>query len=448
MFTRFKQLTWKASLLATIVNMVGFTIAFAASGDLDTTLDGDGMVTTDFGVPGRFDNAQDVALQADGKIVAAGYSNKRSLSDEDFALTRYNPNGSLDTTFSGDGRLVTNFGGVERAWAIAVQSDGKIVVTGSTCNPTTQLCDLALARYNTNGTLDTTFSGDGKQITDFGGGSNGTLGGLVIQADGKILVAGYMGTATDFNFAVYRYLSNGSLDPSFSGDGKASFGFGSGRQDAATALAIQPDGKIVVAGYSGDMNGENHNFAIARLNANGSLDATFSGDGRQGTDFGGDDFAYGLALQPDGKMVIVGQKFDFTNDKYPSAIARYNSDGTLDDTFGQLLASGKRSGKRVYGILPGAFSFAADVAVQLDGKIVVAGATDAGGLFNFALVRLNGDSSFDTTFSGDGKVTVDFGSDERAFALALQPSDGKYVLGGVTYLDGTQSDFALARVLP
>jgi uncharacterized delta-60 repeat protein len=430
MFAQFKRLTWKAGLLAALVSLLGFTIALAASGDLDTTFDGDGKVTSyvDPAHPGRMDSSQAIAIQTNGKIVAVGGSYSVV---SDFALIRYNPKGSLDATLSGDGRLLTNFGGNDVAYDVAVRSNGKIVVAGETCAGESN-CNVALARYNGDGTLDTTFSGDGKQITDIGGGNNGSKGGLAILPSGMIFVAGYVWNGTDYDFAVYRYNGDGS------GAGMVNIGFGPGRQDYAQDLVIQADGKIVVIGFSGDANLQNTNFAVARFNPNGSLDPTFSGDGRQTTNLGGDDVAIGVALQADGKIVAAGQKDTFSAGYF--ALARYNTDGSLDTTF-------NASGKKAFSFGPG-YSFARDVVVQSDGRIVLMGFSENGSNnLEFALARLNSSGSLDTTFSGDGKVMIDFGGNDGGTALALQPSDGKYVLVGNTN-DGFQADFALARVLP
>jgi uncharacterized delta-60 repeat protein len=438
MFAQFKYLTWKASLIATVMGLLGFTIALAASGDLDTTFDGDGRVTS-FVVPsdpGRSDQIEGIAIQPDGKIIVAGNSFVSSPSNSDFALVRFNSNGSLDTTFSGDGRLLTNFGNLDYAFDVALQSNGKIVAAGQKC--VSGLCDVAIARYNPNGTLDVTFSGDGKQISDFGGRNNGSFGGLAIQSNGKIVVAGYLHKGTDTDFAVYRYLPDGTLDTAFSGDGRVNFGFGAGRQDVAQDLVIQGDGKILVAGYSGDASSSNKNFAIARLNANGSLDTTFSGDGRNMTNFGGEDLGMGIALQPNGKILVAGEQS--TGDLI--ALARYNPNGNLDATF-------NGTGRKSFAMIAGKPSSGRDVVVQSDGKIVVIGFVGADTSIDFALARLNSSGSFDTTFSGNGKVTVDFaGGDDFGLGLAVQPSDGRYVLAGYTIDSAFQSDFALARVLP
>lgn len=441
MFGHIKRFTWKAAPLALIVTLLAFSVALAASGDLDGSFDGDGLVTTNVvpSNPGRNDYAYGLAIQlSNGKIVAVGYSGT-STSSYDFAVTRYNVDGSPDKTFSGDGRLITNFGGQDYAYDGVVQPDGKIIAAGNKCNNDSTNCNVALARYNTNGTLDTSFSGDGKVVTDYDGGNNGAYG-LTLQPDGKIVVVGYMWNGMDYDFAFYRYNTNGTLDKTFSGDGKAHGNFGSGRQDAATDVVIQSDGKIVAAGYTGDANHTNYNFAIARLTPNGLADASFSGDGRKTTNFGADDYGEALALQPDGKIVVVGRRSTPPYIFY-FAMARYNTNGNLDTTF-------NGTGKKVFGFPPGTNSSAEDVIVQSNGKIVVMGsAQHTGGTSEFALARLTPTGALDASFSGDGKSTIDFGGYEFGLALALRPSDGKYVLGGYT-IGGSQTDFALARVLP
>ena len=441
MFVQFKRLTWKASLLTIIISILAFTIALAASGDLDPTFDGDGLVTSYASEPWKSDLAQSIAIQANGKIVAAGISNY-GYATSNFAILRYNTDGSLDTAFGGDGRVLTNLGNNDGANDVAIQSNGKIVAAGRTCLG--YYCDVALARYNAGGSLDTTFSGDGKQITDFGSTDNGSDGGLAIQPDGKIVVGGYVHNGTDRDFAVYRYNANGSLDTTFSGDGMLKFGFGAGRWDTAFDLALQSDGKIIVIGetYNPNSGFLDRNFALARLNTDGSLDVTFSGDGRQTTNFGNDDRAYGVTLQMDGKAVVVGMKSN--GDLRFFALARYNVDGSLDTTF-------NGTGRKVFSIIAGTSSSAEDVIVQSNQMIVVAGSavnSPEGGSFDFAMVRLNPDGALDTTFGEDGKVIIDFGGTDFAASLAVRPADGKYVLGGYAYGDLSEDHFALARVLP
>ena len=237
-----------------------------------------------------------MALQADGKIVAVG------TGSADFTLARYNPNGSLDPTFSGDGTQRTPWGGNGIANGVAIQADGRIVAVGGE----TARIDFALARYNPNGSLDTSFSGDGKQMTDFGGddlANNDEANAVALQGNKIVAVGAGLVGANVGDFATARYNPNGSLDTSFSGDGKQTTDFGG--DDLANDVAIQANGRIVTAGIAtGGATG--NDFALTRYNSNGSLDPTFSGDGRRRSNFGGSDVAYGVALQGDGRIVAVG----------------------------------------------------------------------------------------------------------------------------------------------
>jgi uncharacterized delta-60 repeat protein len=216
---------------------------------LDPAFSSDGLVTTNFsGYHG--DSAYALALQPDGKLVAAGDTFSGIYST--FALARYNPDGSLDATFSGDGKLTTGFAGTHAAaYALVMQPDGKLVAAGQSGG------NFALARYNPDGSLDATFDGDGKVVTSLGG--YGSALALILQSDGKLVAAGYSSN----NFALARYNLDGSLDTSFDGDGKLTTDFFGGT-DEASALALQPDGKLVAAGRAGS------GFALA-LNPDGSL---------------------------------------------------------------------------------------------------------------------------------------------------------------------------------
>ena len=295
--------------------------AYGQAGALDTTFGGDGRVQTNFTT--RVDYASDVVVQpVDGKIVAAGVVSGASGR---FALVRYNTNGTLDTTFGGDGRVVTDFfsWSVDVAYDVVLQpGDGKIVAVGRAGGLGGT---IALARYNPNGTLDTSFGGDGKVRTNFTGGDDFAFGSD-IQADGKIVVAG-RAAGLGGRIAVARYNPNGTLDTSFSADGKVVTNFTRG-DDRADLLAVQADGKVVAAGTAGYF-GSNARFALVRYNPNGSLDTSFSGDGRVWTNFTtGFDGAFGVAVQAaDGRIVAAGQA------GLTLALARYNVNGTLDASF-------------------------------------------------------------------------------------------------------------------
>jgi uncharacterized delta-60 repeat protein len=419
------------------------TWAAERSGQLDPAFGVRGKVLTDF--RGSFDGVHALAIQSDGKIVAAGHSTATGTSPSDFALARYNSQGRLDRQFGVDGKVLTDFGpGNDFANAVAIQSDGKIVAAGYSFASGT--ADFALARYNSDGTLDATFNATGKVLTDLSGAGGDFANALAIQPDGKIVVAGISDqSGTSFDFALARYNSDGTLDATFNATGKVLTDLsGAGSADVARALAIQPDGKLVVAGSS-NASGTSDDFALARYNPDGTLDATFNATGKVLTDLSGSgsaDLAYGLAIQSDGTIVAAG--FSIATGNYDFALARYNPDGTLDDTFnatGKVLTdlSGAGSADLAYGL-----------AIQSDGKIVAAGSSFAGGTsYDFALARYNPDGTLDATFNATGKVLTDLsgsGSDDVAYALAIQ-SNGKIVAAGIS-TTSTTADFALARYLP
>ena len=275
---------------------------YNTDGTLDTTFSGDGKVGTDFG-GNIVAKANAVAIQSDGKIVVAGETGNPINFDSYFVVARYNTDGTLDTTFSGNGWVRTGSGNY--AYALAIQPNGKLVAAGSGWS-----CDFVLARYNTDGTPDTNFSGNGKVRTDFTGGGLDYAYAVAVQTDGKIVAAGQTTNINngDHDFGLVRYNSNGTLDTAFSGDGKVVTGFGAAEN--ARALIIQPNGKLVAAGFrTNSSNSGIEDFALARYNSDGTLDTNFSGNGKTLTDFGGHDRAAALARQPDGKIVAAGNAF-------------------------------------------------------------------------------------------------------------------------------------------
>ncbi len=315
----------RSTLVAVCLALMIYTVAWAASGDLDTTFSGDGRIIQCFG--GTEHGGTDIAVQADGKVVAVG--DKVTATGRDFAIARYNPNGSLDTTFSGDGRQVVNIGVMDQATGVAIQADGRIVVGGQTCNSDYSLCDVAFARLNPNGTLDPSLSGDGKVITDFGSGDNG--GTDLIMQGNKILVIGYSHDGISYNATVYRYLSNGSLDTTFSGDGILPINFGA--EDTSPESPFIPE-KYMLRVIARHLITALSDIITARLNSNGTLDTTFSGDGRVKTNLGTNDYGFDLAISG-GKVVVVGKSDGFI------AIVQYTATGALDPAFsgdGRLLS--------------------------------------------------------------------------------------------------------------
>jgi uncharacterized delta-60 repeat protein len=300
-----------------------FAVArYNADGSLDTSFGTGGKVTTPIG--SENDTAYSVVLQSDGKIVAVG--NSHNGTNFDFAVARYNADGSLDTSFGTGGKVTTPIGSIsETAYSVAVQSDGKIIAAGSAY--IISGTDFAVVRYNADGSLDTSFDTDGIVTTQIGSGTDEAKS-VVLQSDGKIILAGYS-VGTNRDFAVARYNADGSLDTSFDTDGKVTTLIRSAN-DEAYSVVLQSDGKIIAAGYS--HNGANSDFAAAKYNADGSLDTSFDTDGKVTTPIGsGDDLAYSVVLKSDGKIIAVGYSHNGANRDF--AVARYNADGSLDTSF-------------------------------------------------------------------------------------------------------------------
>ncbi|MET9536264.1 calcium-binding protein [Streptomyces sp. NPDC006553] len=396
--------------------------AFAAPGDLDPTFGPDGRVTTP--ITG-YAEGHDIARQADGRLVVAG------VSEAGFALARYGTDGGLDTGFGGDGTVTSDFGGGgHTANAVAIQpSDGKIVVAGTTeviAEEGGGCCFFSVARYNTDGSLDTGF-GDGGlvRVEEFGGSADGA--DVAVQPDGRIVAVGKGGGG---GFALVRLGTDGTLDPGLGGDGAVVAGFTpTSPQDGggiARGMALQPDGKIVSVGYVGNTA---FDIGVARYNADGTLDTTFSGDGMVTADFGGTEFGNAVAVQPDGRIVAAG------SGGLGFAALRYNADGTPDVGFG--------TGGRTSVNAPGDGGIAYGLALQQNGKIVLAGRADdpnSSEANDFGLARLHVNGAVDTGFGGDGFVVTGFNDFDEARGVLVQP-DGKIVAAGY----GAGFAFALAR---
>ena len=414
-------------VIATLLTIsLSISEASAAAGDLDLTFGTSGKVTTYFSGD---DSAASIALQSNGNIVVAG--NMYNGNNYDFAVTRYNSNGTLDTSFSLDGKVTTDFGGDDYGTSVAIQSDGKIVVSGygSSGGPD----DFAIVRYNTDGSLDTSFDTDGKLLIDFGRYENGKA--LAIQTDGKIVLAGTSVASGGLaaNMHLLRLNTNGSLDTTFDSDGKVTTDIGP--NDDVLSIALQNDGKIIIGGGS-DASG-NLETTLLRYNSNGSLDTTFNSDGIATIDFAiSNDAAYSVAIQSDGKIIAAG--YADLGGQVVFALLRLNSNGSLDTTFD---TDGKIT--TAFGsFYDGAYS----VVIQTDGKIIASGNSNNGSQTLFATARYNTNGTLDTTFDTDGKITTAFGSfDDGANAVAIQ-SDGKIVAAG--YSDsGSGYVFALARYI-
>ena len=406
------------------------------TGPYDAAFGNGGVVTTPVSLTLK-DEARSVAVQADGKLVAVGYVDSGS-ENYDFAIVRYNIDGSLDTTFGGDGIVVTPIStGKDEARAVAIQANGQIVVAGAAANGTAGT-DFVVARYNATGSLDGTFNTGGFTVTDFGGNNHDEAFAMAIQSDGKIVVVGQTGAITAPDFAVARYTASGILDTTFDTDGKQITPFG--EADAAYSVAIQADGKIVVAGVSDGIAGLgiNNDFVLARYDVNGALDTTFDTDGKVTTAVGAaDEGAYAIGIQAGDKIVVAGVVFNGANNDF--GLARYNPNGSLDATFG--------TGGIVITDMAGGNDAALALQIQSDNKIVVGGAAFVTGQGNdFAAVRYTIDGSLDTTFDTDGKLVTNISAvHDTAFGMVL--SGSKIVLAGSTG-EGASANFVLLGLAP
>jgi uncharacterized delta-60 repeat protein/uncharacterized repeat protein (TIGR01451 family) len=410
----------------------------------------DGIVTTDaggteFGTP-TDDAGYALARQSDGKLVVGGYVTDATNGDREFAVVRYTQTGALDTTFGGNGVVTLDFnGGNDRIWGLVMQSDGKIVVAGESFNPTTSNTDFALARFNADGTPDATFGTAGRATTDHLGANNSAYS--VALSGSNIVVAGVVSNPLgNRDFMVARYNSLGALDPTFNAlggtPGYVITGF-NGFDDVARAVAVQTDGKIVAGGYARNSLGDD-DFAAVRYNTDGSLDNSFGINGLITTNFedGSADQAFGMALDSSApqKIILVGTALP-VGGKRDFALVRYNANGGLDSTFSS-------DGIQTTDLSDGNTDIAHSVAVQPDGKIVVAGFSIVGNAEDFALARYNATGAPDTGFGSSGKrLTSIATSNDRAYGVVVQP-DGKIVAAGFTTLPGSspvQRDFAIVR---
>jgi uncharacterized delta-60 repeat protein len=395
------------------------------SGTLDLTFGGTGYITTNYS--GSDDVGNAMVVQTDGKIIVSG------TSGSDFAISRYNTNGTLDATFGTGGKVVTSIGIYsDGSNSVKVQSDGKIIVVGYSINAAGTNNDFAIVRYTSLGVLDNTFGTGGIVRSSIGTGS--LAYSLFIQSNGKIVVSGISFNGTYQSFAVARYNSNGTIDNTFGTSGQVITHVGSGN-DFPVCMAQQSDGKIVVAGYTD--NASNIDIAVVRYDSLGSIDNAFGTSGIVITPIGsGADIANAMALQPDGKIVVAGWSYNGSSEDF--AVVRYDNTGILDPLFGTT------------GIVTTSISSFADgargIVIQPNGKIVVAGFSrnSSNTLNNIAIVNYNNDGTLNNFFGSSGTVTTSIGSSHSdANAIDLQ-TDGKILIAGRSF-NGTNNDFAVAR---
>jgi len=407
-----------ARLFFTALLAAGLPVCcFSQPGTLDSTFYADGKLITPIGNFGDWGTA--IGIQSDQKIVVGGYT-QNSFTTSDFAVVRYLTSGDLDTAFGTNGKVTTPIETRSQGNALAIQSDGKIVLGGASD------WYINLARYNADGSLDSSFGTGGKVVTDIEGYYSERCTSIQIQSDGKILAGGSAKHNSNDQpyFLLVRYNTDGTPDSTFATNGRAI-----GNMGTANSMAVQPDGKIVLGGSV------NWSFALERYTSDGMPDSAFGTGGTVITPVAGSAEGRSVVLQSDGKILLVGTAI-ISFDTAHFALARYNSNGTPDAAFGQggLVTT-----------FPGMYSHGNAACVRNDGKILLAGyAKDSLDRLHFALARYHADGTFDNSFGASGKTITPFGlSNSMAGSMAVQ-DDGRIVLAGIVY-DSNNVDIALAR---
>jgi uncharacterized delta-60 repeat protein len=409
-----------------------FIDGYAASNPgqgLDTAFGTNGAVTTD--IEGGRDILSATAVTPDGHLLAAGYSEGQYGSHPfHFAVVEYNADGSLNTSFGTGGKVVlSGFTSTssDNAEAIVVQSDGKFILVGFTTD--SSYAKVALARFNSDGSLDTTYGTSGRVVSDTLDGNGPPYLDIhymaaALDSNGKLLVT----ASKDGDFELSRYTTAGALDTTFGSSGTVVTDVGG--TDTANSIAIQSDGKIVVAGNSGNSLG------VVRYTSSGAPDTTFATGGI----FTGlyqawrVAFCDGIAIQPSDGKILIGGESQTGSTSYGPAILRLTTSGAIDTTFAS-------SGSVVVASLDGwtGFSFIR----QTDGSLVLVGGAPTGGS---CTVRFTSSGSLDTSFAGTGIAIMDMGFQD--VGLSVTDFGGNIIVGGtINKLDGNGEDFAVVEYL-
>ncbi|QDU28395.1 Bifunctional hemolysin/adenylate cyclase precursor [Anatilimnocola aggregata] len=398
----------------TVLNVAPFVFAGPNPAALDPTFGG-GYVTTD--APGdSFDMPLALSTtQPDGKILVLAHQS--SFAGTAFHLLRYLPDGSLDSSFGTGGDVLLPSSAVFSAQTIALQADGGILLAGSIYNGTDQ--DMQVTRLLPNGQLDTSFGSAGSVQIDFGGTSEGLQKLLVNPVNGTLTLVGQLSDGWDVDTAIARLLPSGSLDASFGTGGKTIVDLGVFSEQMVDA-ALHADGWIVFGGSTWD--GSQRDLFIAKVTATGALDLTFSDDGYEIADLGGDDEIQAIVIQPDSKVVFAGRFGEVEQD---FTLMRLAADGTLDSAFGP-----GSSGLNITDFHGGNDTIN-DMFLQADGKILLVGtATNSSGIPSFAVARYLTDGNLDLTFGIDGLAEADVVAPRSNIVAATMQADGSIIAAG------------------
>lgn len=392
-----------------------------STASFDTTFDTDGKLFFTFSYGGG-DITNTSEIQSDGKIIVAGksYFNYKEF----YTVARYNSNGSIDTTFGTNGLVIINSQNYDTVNDIAIDANGKIIVAGGNTY-------AVLLRLNSNGSLDTTFGTNG--FASFTSGFSSVYD-VKVLSNGKILVAGYdsytIGTSYSANYLLARLNSNGTLDSTFGTNGISNLGSTTADQEVLYKIEVQPDGKIVAAGTIN--NGSDLDIVVYRYNSNGTFDTTFNGNGSTTLSSSGYDRPNGLAIQSDGKILVLG----YVNDA--PKIARFTSNGSTDTSF---------DSDGIVDLNINDMTYANALKLTSDQKIFVTGELDISNVdADFSTLKFNSNGSLDTDFANSGKLTTNFYSDYDEATSILITSDNKLIICGNVFSTINNSfDFGLAK---
>ena len=393
--------------------------ALSQDGTIDSTFGDNGRVLTLIG--SKKTEGNDIAIQKDQKLIVAGTFDNGNNTD--FAAARYNTDGSLDDSFGDNGFATSNAGPTfDYGIATAIQSDGKIIVAGYGIDSTDY--DFGLVRFTSEGKLDSTFGKNGRVLTPVGTGQD-YLKKITIQKDDKIIAVG----SSSGGASIVRYLKNGELDNSFGTNGIV-YSLSGEFFD----VKLQSNGKICAAGFINDSTKGYTEYVVARHNSDGSPDNSFGNNGIVTiTNLVGN--AYSIAIQADNKLVVAG----ITSSSQKMGIIRLNTDGSVDKTFGN-------EGLTTPYFATTSFTYAQNILLQSDNKIVVTGHAAVGSKYQNIACRFNTDGSLDATFNDSGFVLIQIG---RSFAYSYSSvmlDDGSIILAGKAQNNKIKTVFALTKL--